>query len=399
MKKILWHSVESAYPTGYGQQTNIWTKHLVSKGHTVVISSVSGRNMTYTDTNGILTLSQGVRGSLGNDFIRTHVSRVKPDILISMSDTFTYELDKWREVERMVDWWAWQVIDSEPMSKEIYKRAEISSRLLAMSRFGEHMINNAGYMQKCSYVPLAYDPNDYYMEDKDTAREWILDKWHVDWRGKFVIVMNCANMSQPSRKNFACAFMAFRELLRSCPNAILYVHTEITGLPCNGENLVDMALACGLSEEVVNFPPQYEYNTGLLNTEFLRKIYNAGDVMLYTSRGEGFGIPIIEAQACGMPVIVPNFSAMPELVHYGHVLPESAHVKWMYYPYNIQVIVDHNQVKAALQDFYQNPRPKRDIPEIRQYEIANVYDKWMKPLLDGHTVKDDKIAKLKEVKL
>src|SRR5690606_36580578 len=37
-------------------------------------------------------------------------------------------------------------------------------------------------------------------------------------------------------------------------------------------------------------------------------------VLLHATRGEGFGLTIIEAQACGCPVIVTDFSAMPELV-------------------------------------------------------------------------------------
>jgi hypothetical protein len=43
-------------------------------------------------------------------------------------------------------------------------------------------------------------------------------------------------------------------------------------------------------------------------------LYRASDVLLAPSRGEGFGIPVIEAQACGRPVIVSDFSAQPELV-------------------------------------------------------------------------------------
>ena len=43
-------------------------------------------------------------------------------------------------------------------------------------------------------------------------------------------------------------------------------------------------------------------------------VYNAMDVFCLPSRGEGFGIPIIEAQAAGTPVIVTDYTSMPELV-------------------------------------------------------------------------------------
>jgi glycosyltransferase involved in cell wall biosynthesis len=40
----------------------------------------------------------------------------------------------------------------------------------------------------------------------------------------------------------------------------------------------------------------------------------SANVLMLASRGEGFGIPVIEAQACGTPVIVTDWTAQPELV-------------------------------------------------------------------------------------
>jgi glycosyltransferase involved in cell wall biosynthesis len=51
-----------------------------------------------------------------------------------------------------------------------------------------------------------------------------------------------------------------------------------------------------------------QYSPSTLNT-----LYNAADVLLSPSRGEGFGVPVIEAQAAGCPVIVADFSAQREL--------------------------------------------------------------------------------------
>ena len=46
----------------------------------------------------------------------------------------------------------------------------------------------------------------------------------------------------------------------------------------------------------------------------LIEIYNAADILMFTSLFEGFGMPILEAMACGTPVITSNVSAMPEVV-------------------------------------------------------------------------------------
>ena len=52
----------------------------------------------------------------------------------------------------------------------------------------------------------------------------------------------------------------------------------------------------------------------------LNCLYNAADLFVSTSRGEGFGLTIAEAMACGVPVIAQNVSAIPEVVGPGGTL-------------------------------------------------------------------------------
>ena len=47
--------------------------------------------------------------------------------------------------------------------------------------------------------------------------------------------------------------------------------------------------------------------------ELLEALYSSAMVLLYPSRFEGFGWPIIEAQACGCPVICSNREPMSEV--------------------------------------------------------------------------------------
>lgn len=41
--------------------------------------------------------------------------------------------------------------------------------------------------------------------------------------------------------------------------------------------------------------------------------YNAAECLVYPSRFEGFGLPVLEAMACGTPVVTTNVSALPEV--------------------------------------------------------------------------------------
>jgi len=52
----------------------------------------------------------------------------------------------------------------------------------------------------------------------------------------------------------------------------------------------------------------------------LSDLYNTAEVFVYPSFYEGFGLPILEAQACGCPVVTSKISSMPEVAGKGVLL-------------------------------------------------------------------------------
>ena len=71
-----------------------------------------------------------------------------------------------------------------------------------------------------------------------------------------------------------------------------------------GPQLRSLASALGISDRVV----QVENPAN----EILEALYNCALALLYPSRFEGFGWPVIEAQACGCPVVCSNAGPIPE---------------------------------------------------------------------------------------
>ncbi|HRY31079.1 MAG TPA: glycosyltransferase family 1 protein [Candidatus Paceibacterota bacterium] len=56
-----------------------------------------------------------------------------------------------------------------------------------------------------------------------------------------------------------------------------------------------------------------------VSDEELICLYSAADLYLYLSLYEGFGLPILEAQACGCPVLTSNVTSCPEIIGEGGV--------------------------------------------------------------------------------
>ncbi len=62
----------------------------------------------------------------------------------------------------------------------------------------------------------------------------------------------------------------------------------------------------GLSERVLFL--------GDVADDDLPALYNAGELFVFPSLYEGFGLPVLEAMACGTPVVCSNTSSLPEIV-------------------------------------------------------------------------------------
>jgi glycosyltransferase involved in cell wall biosynthesis len=70
------------------------------------------------------------------------------------------------------------------------------------------------------------------------------------------------------------------------------------------EELASLAENLGVADRIAQFDNP--------ESELLEALYNCAVALLYPSRFEGFGWPIIEAHACGCPVICSNSGPLPE---------------------------------------------------------------------------------------
>lgn len=58
--------------------------------------------------------------------------------------------------------------------------------------------------------------------------------------------------------------------------------------------------------------------------EDLRMLYHLAEALLYPSFFEGFGFPVLEAQACGCPVVASNTTSLPEVAGKGAAFVDPA---------------------------------------------------------------------------
>jgi glycosyltransferase involved in cell wall biosynthesis len=94
---------------------------------------------------------------------------------------------------------------------------------------------------------------------------------------------------------------------------------EIANLASRKANIGLVIAGDWLSEDEMQMEVVKELNDKIIQihkptNEVLEALYNLAHCLVFPSFFEGFGWPIIEAQACGCPVICSNTSSLPEIV-------------------------------------------------------------------------------------
>ena len=245
----------------------------------------------------------------GNDIIQSHTRDFQANIVITLIDAWV--LESIQEKVAPALWLPWLPIDHYPVPERVYNAVKDAYLPLTYSKWGSNLLAEAGL--KNYYIPHGIETEIYKILDQDLVANFKTNYLKVEGH---LTVMVAANKGYPDRKAFQQQLRAWAEFSKDKPDARLYLHTEPTSI-YGGINLPALCKSLGIEEKVL-FPNRYEYFNGY-PAEHLSLIYNAANVLMAASMAEGFGIPIIEAQACGTPVITVNFSAMPELIRFGEI--------------------------------------------------------------------------------
>lgn len=308
--KILWHSNAPWVPTGYGQQTALFAPRLADMGHDVVVSAYYGLQGAALDWQG-LPVWPGGQDPHGNDTIGPYARQHLTDggLILTLLDLWVMLKTIGTRGHRVA---SWIPVDHDPLPPQTAMAlTHHEARPLAMSRFGERVLKDAGFDPL--YVPHGIDTTMFRPLERAAVRRALGIP-----EGAFVVGMVAANKgTAPPRKAFPQVLAAFDAFRRRHPEALLYLHTELLGGPTRmGMDLLHYMQQIGLPPESVRTVDQQAYARGLA-PEHVAAAHTVMDVLLSPSYCEGFGIPILEAQACGTPVIVNSFSSMPELVGAG----------------------------------------------------------------------------------
>ena len=370
--KLLWASNYSSQ-SGYSIQSRQFVPRIHAAGHQVSVFELSNGTRMPAMRDGIKILPAGL-DPLGSDMFHAHYQHEGSHAVITLIDIWGLNAG----VMEQVNWFPYTPVDTYTVAPAVVENARHAKAVIAMSRYGEGELKKQGL--NTLYMPHAIDPAIWIPQDKRQARAHI----SIDPDAFFVSFVG-VNDSVPSRKGIPEMLMAWQIFSQKNPTAILYMHTIKHGrLPLGSTFGVDIPKLLEVFEidsNTIKFADEYAINTAFPASQ-MATVAAAADVLLLPTRGEGFGLPVLEYAAVGTPSIVTNFATSPELCFDGWLLEYEPEWSWqnaIVAKPGIASIVEN--LEAAYADRNSPLRRQRCIEGAREYHIDHVFATYTMPVL------------------
>jgi glycosyltransferase involved in cell wall biosynthesis len=368
MTTLLWHSNAPITLTGYGMQTAIFAPRIRELGYNVSLNCPMSLTTAPISWNGMVMY--GAAGDpLGNDLFPSRSANF--DITLTLCDLFgLFPCSSQLAGRKLIHW---MPVDTEPMGERDIATLRATGGIpVCMSRFGTEQIRREGFDP--IYVPHGIDTNVFKPDE-------VAGKAYRSAAGinpeTFVIGMACVNKPD-SRKGIDQQMQAFAIFHQRHPDSILFMHT----FPKGGWELEKIALNLGI-HNAVRFPDNYSILSQQIPAEGVAQWYSSLNLLSACSEGEGFGLPILEAQSCGIPVVTTRASAMTELCSSGWTVSGQrhwvgGHESWWVTPNVEEIAHRYEEAYDARSDRYYSEKARGFALD---YDADYVTSEYWKPAL------------------
>ena len=207
-----------------------------------------------------------------------------PQIVYAQGDAF-YQNDGTYKI-------GYTMLEPTGIPKEWVKQCNEMDEVWVPSSFNVKTFTDSGVTKPIHVIPLGVDPNFYHPEVRSIKKHRLYT---------FLSVFEWGERKAPELllKAYTEAFRHNKDVLLLCkvnnhdPGLNVGARLNELGLPADGPRII------------------FLYNQDIPECE-MPMLYKSADCFVLPSRGEGWGMPILEAMACGLPVIATNWSAQTD---------------------------------------------------------------------------------------
>lgn len=269
-------------------------------------------------------------------------------------------------------------IDATEFDTDWFQHYDIVTQAVTYTEFGKQEVRRTVPGLNVEVIPHGVDTSVFYeLKDKVAAKRELypdqqdfLESW---------VVLN-ANRNQP-RKRIDIAMEAFAMFAQDKPANVKYYHHA--GIKDMGYDAIKLARRFGIEDRLIVTSLQPTIQG--VPDEKLNLIYNATDVGVNTSLGEGWGLISMEHAVTGAPQIVPDHTACTELWEDCGLLAPWVMPHRYEQTLTVGYVVKPEDVASRIQQLYEDKGLYDDLAEKgkekftgKDYSWKNVSMKWNK---------------------
>jgi glycosyltransferase involved in cell wall biosynthesis len=205
------------------------------------------------------------------------------------------------------------------MVYELTKNLELIDVLVTYTEYAKKEVLKHKPKLKIKIVPHGNNSKDFYPLPKQEIIEFRKEFFGF---GEERFIVTNLNRNQP-RKDLPQTIFGFIEAKNQwkakyssfLPEPFLYLHCHPND-PYGWDLRAVLMQTDLVEDEDYKLLPK-EFEEMMADTDIVNKIYNASDVYLTTTLGEGWGLGYSEAASCKVPIIAPYSTSFMEMSGYG----------------------------------------------------------------------------------
>lgn len=295
-----------ARSVGYGTLVRQLTTRL-RPFHDVAVACNYGVHGGKSVWEGIPVYPAGMQG-FNESLILEHARDFNADVVLSVYDmhALSYFPQQMKQ-ENKIKWVAYSPLDTDVPSERYIEILKGAHHIIPMSKHGEEAFDKAYPDKTFEEIPGGVDTDVF----RPLSNTGALKKKLGFPEDCFLVLF--AGDSRWYRKNVAENLEGFKLFAEAHPelNPRLFVHSIVHAQDGGSYDIQSLIKTMGL-EKLARCTDPYRFELGGITDMELAEVYNAADVLLHVSAGEGLGLMTLEANACGTPAIYSEFTAQPE---------------------------------------------------------------------------------------
>lgn len=323
MSRVLWIA-DAGIPTGFSTVTTNVGKRLVELGHEVhALASGYRGDPHHTGMHLYRANAEDPLDTYGQKRITELLAGVDPDVVVLLNDPhiinrllFHNDFDPNRYLLRYRPVIAYFTYDGEsvPEAHKVFTRY---TKPVAMSAHGQralpgsemihHGVDTETFRKATPAEPILTSSGQVIASKREAKEAYGYDP------DRFLVLRVDRN---GWRKDYGATWKALVPVVAAHDDIDVHFH-------CAGNDAAGGPIMPELWSRDMGTMDRFHLSQNMrMPAHDLAALYNAADLFVSTSMGEGFGLTIAEALACGVPVVAQDCSAITEVVGPGGILLE-----------------------------------------------------------------------------